>query len=237
MNQEEIRNLVLQILETPEVRHLLQGRVMNNERLPKGLVLLEGGSERKSLLFDVYQRWGKEFQLFALIKEGSLIKEPETLKDWVWAGITPMETGEALKDQSWGKLILPDCSADTLAKAALGIQDTSFARLIGWGICEGIPIYLSTQYLGLGAKTPEAYRRLFQEYLLKLSAFGVQVYTPHTEQQVITYNKKLLADKDVLTLPPNTILSIRKGTIVSPLAIDSLKRNKIKLEFEMEGQI
>ena len=237
MNDQLIRTIILRILEEPEVQQLMSlPKNTLQPALPEALVLFEGESD-KNILFDVLQHWGKEYTLSVLPKDAPLPSSRNN-EAAIWPeGLTRVSLEEALRKKNWAKLLIPDCSADTLAKAALGIQDTPFAKLIGWGICNGIPITLSVKYLGFSPQTPSTYRELYQGYLQQLSRYGVKILTSYAEQETICFEKKLLTDKDVFQLKPNTVLSVGKGTIISPMARDTLKRKQIELKFETEGQL
>lgn len=232
MNYELIRNLILRILEEPEMQQLLQGKISAEPSASKALILLEEKVERKNLLLEWAQLWSEEYHLFVCVKEDNPVQEFELLSE-----ISSVTIAEALAEKNWRHIFLPNCSADTLAKAALGIQDTPFNRLITWGICQGIPISLSAHDLGFGSKTPEPYRKLFHDYIQRLTQYGVQILSSPEEQPRMHYKKKLLAECDAFNLPPETILSLPKGTIISPLARDTLKQKQIKLLLETEGQI
>lgn len=235
MNDDLIRDLVLRILESPEMKQYLQGKTSTEPILPKGLILFEGGVGRENILLECVQRWGKGYNLSVLMKE-RIRNEAQDKCMWPH-GITSVNMAEALTEKNWKQLYLPDCSADTLAKSALGIQDTPFTELIAWGIRKGIPVTITTDYLGLGPNTPEPYQKMLQNYIQKLRQFGVRILAVPLEQPLVWYEKKLLSDRDALSLIPQTLLSIRKGTIISPLARDTLKKRKIQLRIETEGQI
>lgn len=236
MNEEILRNLVLQILESPEMKALIQNASSSSE-LPKALILLESGTNQENLLWEWIHRWSKEYELSLLIKENkssSLSAIELQGRGNLPQNLRLLSPSEACSEKNWKHILVPDCSADTLAKSALGIQDTLLTELIAWGIREGVPITLSIQNLGFTSRTPESYRKMFLEYMNKLRQFGVQILITPVEQPLQCFNKKLLADQDAFSLPEHTILQIPQGTIISPLARDTLKRKQIQLRVERE---
>lgn len=97
------------------------------------------------------------------------------------AGMRWISCSEAINHR-WQRVILPTCSANTLAKIALGIRDTAVCELAGRAISEGVPVELVTDYLGFTAETPFAYRRLYASYAARLREYGVAItdQTGHT---------------------------------------------------------
>mgnify|MGYP000878030682 CR=1 FL=1 len=235
MNEELIRQIVLKLLETPELQALIQQKGIS--QIPKGLILLEE-KERTDLLQEWVQRFSPKYRLSLLLQEkpGQSLHDPQ--ESWnIPNGVQLITAEEACCDKEWSHIFLPDCSPDTLAKSALGIQDTPFTGLIGWGIREGIPITLSTNFLGFSPKTPEAYRKMFQDYIQKLRQFGVNIHFTPKELPLQRFNKKLLTDHDALSIPEGTLLWVAKGTVISPLAKDTLKRRQIQIRVETEGEL
>lgn len=239
MNEELIRELVLQILESPKIQALLQNPSTSSKR-PKALLLVENWTNHENHLWSWIQRWSKDYVLSMVMRESkssSLSTRELQGLDCLPQKVRLLSQNEACSVKDWKHILVPDCTADTLAKSALGIQDTPFTELIAWGIREGVPITLSTPNLGLISRTPESYRKMFLEYMNKLRQFGVQILVNPVEYPLQTFNKKLLTDHDAFSIQEHTILQIPQGTIISPLARDTLKRRQIKLRVEREDAL
>jgi len=172
--------------------------------------------------------------------------------------ITPED---ALGKSDWQTIILPACSPNTLAKAALGIRDNPISEILGRGISQGIPTMISSEYLGFTERTPKAYCELYEGYLKTLQSYGVRVYAKIGDNQVsfhdeprstncdrqdtshkqsamireeIQYDKKFLGDKQVFGFKEGSRVLVKQGTVISPLARDTLKIRRIELCYEME---
>ncbi|KJR44262.1 hypothetical protein UF75_5352 [Desulfosporosinus sp. I2] len=193
--------------------------------------------------------------------------------------MTWISAEEALTRRDWQTLILPTCSANILAKVALGIRDNPISEVIGRGITEGKTIELVTEYLGLTRQTPQAYRDLYEGYLQKVQTYGIIVkatlddecstemnkakvanlnqarppnlYEPRPvppfqktanselnapQREELQFTKKFLGDKQAYGFPEDSKLFVSQGTVISPLARDTLKVRRIELCVEKEKE-
>lgn len=251
MNEELINQLVHRILSEPAFQALLQGNgnaAGNKAVKPDALVLLNYVSDFEQVVSAVKRRWGAEYTLTILPSESVAKVNPVLPQDMNW--ITPQD---ALTKTDWQKIILPACSPNTLAKAALGLRDNPMSELIGRGISRGTRIELVTEYLGFTPKMPQTYRELYEGYIQKVQSYGVQVYARIEEtssyesrtmlceytiptQDVIRFEKKFLGDKDVYGFPEASRVLVQRLTVISPLARDTLKDRRIELCTEMERE-
>ncbi|HWQ41616.1 MAG TPA: flavoprotein [Desulfosporosinus sp.] len=296
MNEELINQLVRRILSEPTFKALLQGNKAGSvEELKmvklEGLVLLNYVPDLERVITALKQQFGAEYTLNILPSDQTLVDKPNLPEGMNW--ITPQA---ALKKTTWQKIIIPACSPNTLAKAALGIRDNPLTEMIGRGITQGIPCMFVTEYLGFTAQTPKAYMELYERYLEKVKTYGVLVSATLGEgcnllkdtgvvastegrmdrdkgtvrsaqdpvisqagqysgtglyeqrsasqeqlalqnapsREVICYEKKFLADKDAYGIAEETIVLVKRGTVISPLARDTLKSRRIELRQEME---
>ncbi|GAB6155023.1 hypothetical protein JCM17380_37740 [Desulfosporosinus burensis] len=269
MNEELINQIVRRILSDPALQGLLQGKVSpagDKTVKSQALVLLNYVPDFPGVLTKVQQRWGATYTLSVLPSDQVYTANPE-----LPLGMTWITAQDALSKSDWQKLILPTCSPNTLAKAALGIRDNPICEMLGRGITEGNSIELVTDYLGLTAKTPLAYKELYEGYIQKLQSFGVMVcatleectfaqklaqqYPPNHDQQIpviyeqkktasyaersftpneIHFLKKFLGDKQAYGFPEESRVLVKQGTVISPLARDTLKLRRIELCIEKE---
>lgn len=249
MNEELINEIVRRILAEPSLQEFLQGsRTQEGSRVlqSKALVLLNYASNFQCVLSAVQRQFGDDFKLSVLPSDQVFLNKPE-----LPIGMTWITLEDAVSQEDWSKLILPACSANTLAKAALGLRDNPFSEIIGRGISKGNSIEIATEYLGLTPQTPQAYREMYEGYIRKLQSYGVIITSqlssvsaeprqkPIAMESVeprdeVHYPKKFLGDKQACGFPEGATVYVRQGTIISPLARDTLRMHRIELCFEKE---
>jgi len=164
-----VRQIVERLLADPEFqRHLAakNGPVVK----PPCLVLLNYVPELSLVLKDVQRAWGQDYSL-SILPSASVPADKISLPE----GMNWLGPDEACLRSDWAKIVLPACSANTLAKLALGIRDNALLEAAGRALGQGIPVELVTSYLGLTPRTPPAYRELYAGYLRQLAAYGVKV--------------------------------------------------------------
>jgi len=293
MNEELISQIVSRILSEPDFQALLQGNQEGSREKFKavkldGLVLLNYVPELEKVLSNLKRQFGADYTLSILASDQAFSIKPTLPEGMTW--ITPQD---ALSKTTWQKILLPTCSPNTLAKAALGIRDNPLSEIIGRGITQGIPTVLVTEHLGFTAQTPKAYQGLYEGYLQRVQSYGVMVsetlgeactfikdegksssaegkllidkrsmdsaQSPAVTQvghyhrailneqisavcehnlstrEVICYEKKYLSDKDAYGIAEEIVVIVKRGTVISPLARDTLKSRRIELRQEMEG--
>lgn len=261
MNEELINQIVSSILSEPAFQALLQGNNAGNcEKLkvvkPDGLVLLNYVSDFERVLTALKQSCGSDYTLSILPSDQANVSKPKLPEGMTW--ITPQD---ALSKSDWQKIIIPACSPNTLAKAALGLRDNPISELIGRGISQGIPTLLVTEYLGFTAKTPKAYLELYEGYLETVQSYEVVVSATLGDgcnstlitgmgratsvkqrsdeqsapvREEIRFDKKFLGDKQTYGIPEGSRVLVKQGTVISPLARDTLKSRRIELCVERE---
>ncbi|MDP4125725.1 MAG: flavoprotein [Bacillota bacterium] len=252
MNEELVQRILERLLADSEFQQLL--RQTSPKSKSACLVILNYVNDLPKLLAQIQKRWGREYSLAIMVSKS--VNENQLLLPGEMTFVSP---DEALSQTHWHKIVLPTCSANTLAKIALGIRDNALTEMVGHGLNLGIPIELYTEYLGFTEKTPQAYRQLYEGYVKQVESYGIEVYTSVREQfprqtepilkspvkapvplagsmtgneekpEFIQYNKKLLSDKDVYDFPIGSKVKVTAKTVISPLAKDSLKARKIEL--------
>jgi hypothetical protein len=260
MNEDLINQIVRRILSEPTFQALLHGNTAGNQEnrvaKPNGLALLNYVSELDRVLAAVRRSYGADYTLSILPSDQTFVAKPNLPEGMTW--ITPED---ALGKSDWQTIILPTCSPNTLAKAALGIRDNPISEILGRAISQGIPTMISSEYLGFTARTPKAYYELYEGYLKTVQSYGVKVCATigdngtsfHVEQrsancdrqntsnklsalirEEIQYDKKFLGDKQVYGFTEGSRVLVKQGTVISPLARDTLKMRRIELCYEME---
>jgi hypothetical protein len=278
MKEDLIQQIVRRILSEPAFQTLLQAEKAGSIEEPRvvkpdGLVLLNYVPEFERVLNALKLSYGTDYTLCILPSDQAFEAKPILQEGMTW--ITPED---ALSKMTWQKIIVPACSANTLAKAALGLRDNPLNESIGRGITQGIPIVLGIEYLGFTAQTPKAYQELYEGYLETVKSYGVLVCATLGEgsallkdkrastfsqepafrksgrtqgaslyeqniavceqsavsREVICYQKRYLADKDAYGIAEESIILVKQGTVISPLARDTLKSRRIELRQESE---
>ena len=293
MNEELINQIVSRILSEPAFQALLHGNKDGNIAelkavKPDGLVLLNYVPDFERVLSSLKQCCGSDYTLSILPSDQANVSKPKLPEGMTW--ITPQD---ALNKTTWQKIMIPACSPNTLAKAALGIRDNPISELIGRGISQGIPTMLVTEYLGFTDQTPKAYVDLYEGYLQTVQSYGVVVSETLGEgcsslikgmgrvpslagglvidkgtvlptqdpavretrqsnsatfyeqkntsneqsapsREEIRFDKKFLGDKQTYGIPEGARVLVKQGTVISPLARDTLKSRRIELCVERE---
>ncbi|HBP64001.1 MAG TPA: flavoprotein [Desulfosporosinus sp.] len=286
MTEELIQQIVKRILSEPAFQALLQGKSEGSIEEPRvvkpdGLVLLNYVPEFDRVLNDLKLRYGADYTLSILPSDQAFRAKPTLPEGMTW--ITPEDV---LSKTTWQKILVPACSTNTLAKAALGLRDNPLNESIARGITQGIPTVIVTEHLGFTAQTPKAYQKLYEGYVQTVKSYGVLVCETLGEgpvllkekktftfsqvsavtqagqhnrtsptfyeqramceqdnasdeqkpsvSEVICYQKKYLADKDAYGIAEESIILVKQGTVISPLARDTLKSRRIELRQEME---
>ena len=276
MNEDLINQIVRRILSDPALQTLLEGSRAENGELkmlkPSGLILLNYVPNLGRVLNALKHRYGADYTLNVLPSDQVYRIKPELPEGMTW-----IDAEEALAKRDWQTLILPTCSANILAKVALGIRDNPLSEIIGRGITEGKTIELVTEYLGFTPQTPQAYRDLYEGYLQKVQTYGILVrttlngesptetndkanthQTEHSNQykpisitpsqttvsyepkalqrEAQRFTKKFLGDKQAYGFPEDSKIFVSQGTVISPLARDTLKVRRIELCVEKEKE-
>jgi len=172
VNDTLVQKIVQLIMNDPELRQqiLASQPVTPESAKHEILVLLNYAPNMAKVLEKIAAEWGKGYQISVL---GTDSVKTEQLP--IPSGMHLISCSEALKQRNWQRVILPTCSANTLAKIALGVRDNAVCELAGRAIAGGIPVELVTDYLGFTAQTPLAYRQLYAGYIGRLRKYGVVV--------------------------------------------------------------
>jgi len=246
MDEEIILRVIRQVLSDPRLQALVQ-EAPKADAKPELLVLLNYAPDLSGVLGEVLGRWGGSHTLRVLATDTVMGHKPA-----LPAGLTWVTSQEAYRG-SWQRMVLPTCSANTLAKIALGLRDTPASAMAAEGIVRGIPVELHTEYLGFTEATPAPYRQLYQGYLARVAGYGVILRGPEQAAggdhimavpglqpavpekavekdaaRIIDWPKRLLTEKDVLTFPTDCVIRLERSAIISPLAKDMLVRRRVE---------
>lgn len=170
MNETLIKEIVQLIMSNPDLMQKLSINHLGvkEKAKPDILILLNYVPNFAVILDKLAMEWAKDYRV-SVLGTDAVMKEQLVLP----AGMQWVSCPEAIKQHGWQRVILPTCSANTLAKIALGIRDTAVCELAGRAIAEGTPIELTVDYLGFTPQTPLTYRRLYAGYVEQLCEYGV----------------------------------------------------------------
>ncbi len=157
MDEELILRVIQQVLADPRLQALMQeqpvpgagcragcraqgapGAAPGAAARPDLLVLLNYAPNLPGMLQEIVRRWGDIYSLKVLASDAVMRCKPD-----LPAGLTWVTCQEALGG-CWQRMALPTCSANTLAKIALGLRDTPLCVIAAEGISKGIPLELYT---------------------------------------------------------------------------------------------
>lgn len=177
MNEDLLNQIVRRILADPALQGLLQSagnslssQAMNQALKGEALVLLNYVPDFPRVLPLIQQRWGKEYRLSILPSDQVYSLKPELPPGLSW-----ISQQEAMGRSDWQSVIIPACSANMLAKVALGIRDNPLSEMAGRQIAAGKAVEIVTESWGLSAQTPQAYRALYEGYVKTVQSYGVKV--------------------------------------------------------------
>lgn len=268
MNEELIAQIVSRVLSDPEVQKLLTKDLSQSTvavEKPNLLVLLNNAPNLIDLCNQMQKIWSSDYSIKVL---GTAVVRRSKLE--LPVGMEWVTLYDATHNYEWEKVVIPACTANTLAKIALGLRDTPLCEMAAEAIVRGIPVEIYTSNLGFTSKTPVAYKQLYESYLERLRSFGVIVKDSvfsdlevkessighgsadkneqsfcdfeegnnrenclasdfADEREVVFWRDKLLSEKEAVKLPPNSVLKLDRGVIVTPLAKDALKLRNIEI--------
>lgn len=248
MNDDLIAKIIRQVLADPRIQMLLKGQVAPDAR-PQMLILLHYATDLPALLRQMCELWRDTYDLRVLASDTVERYRPELPEGMEWI------TLEEAYGICWQRMVLPTCSANTLAKIALGLRDTPITIMAAEGIGRGIPVELCTSQLKFTERTPVAYRRLYQGYLKQVESYGVILRENLSEMnptlpagkvaclpvdadgqaetaesnRVISWKHRLMTEKDVLDFPVGCTVMVGTSTIISPLARDMIRKRRIDI--------
>ena len=244
MNEATLQEIVTRILSSPEIQSLLAVN-SEGEGAKPGCLILVNNQEDVCQLAALEERYRRDYSIGVCAVDAAPLAENKTNR-------VSCET--AMKGSRWERLHVPVCSADQIAQIALGLCTDQTSKLVAWAIASGMAVEIGRVQLNFTARTPERYRQMFENYIRQVADFGVaiagnysiaqqhvpvlalsdepQISQATPEQQSsrdVRYDKRLLSDKEALRLPANGVLRIAKSTVLTPAAIDVLKKQKVEV--------
>ncbi|MFA7412687.1 MAG: hypothetical protein WCZ27_10650, partial [Tissierellaceae bacterium] len=146
-------------------------------------------------------------------------------------------------------IIGPNITMNTLSKVALGMVDSFVSNVIWTFLYQGKKVYLDyssvRNYLGEESKN-KAISTMIESHISTLKDMGAeeinstsykQVFIgPNTDSPIPVNSQetsaRVLVERDILSMTPNTNLMLPKGSIITPLAKDRASEKNIIIDIK-----
>jgi hypothetical protein len=248
MDENVLREVIARIMADPRLQPLLVAATAKSSAQKQNcLVVIENEAGLRALP-EIQKRWSgcAELQL--------CLAGPISVPS---AGLPQISCENVVGGTAWSRILLPVCSAQQLGEVVLGFRRDKVTDLLAWAILQGIPVEIGCIEYGFSEKTPTAYRRLLEGYVEQVAAYGITVgnqqpcpapvisaqsavplpwsfgepvQSPEPESRsTIRYENKLMTEKEAILLPEHALLMLNKSTVLTPSAIDTLKRQKVQV--------
>ena len=252
MDEGLVKELVARILADPRFLALMpQVRVAPGFQTPKTLIVIEEEAGLRELP-ELQQRWSANTALQVCVT-GSVsapglslpqISFEQALADNSWSRILiPVCSGKqltqiALGDRQ-GKL------ADLVGQAILQGIPVEIQQ-VDFGFTDRTPLpyrQLMEKYVAqvatygvtvVGQKKPaelavQSVERLPVQEAIVTGSSGMARIEPAAKEEEITFEQKLMTEKEAILLPDHAVLKVARTTVLTPAAIDVLKSRKLQV--------
>ncbi|MFX3616148.1 MAG: hypothetical protein ACE3JK_01285 [Sporolactobacillus sp.] len=229
MEQQNLNTLINQI-----VREILtQKKLKQKAKVEPStrLYLVQPGETFQQS--EYYRQLAKLFEV-VVIGENVAINGSDTSVSEAKAYVDP----EALSLDEQTQVLFPFLSPSDLAKTALGIADTLETKWLAYcfqhwikasALHEGMPYFQKEASM--------AYRSLFASYERIVRTFGLRIVTKQQFlQEKIPTRNEIITSGDLESLTVNGDLVLSDDAIITPLAMDEIKRRKIRTRTETEKE-
>lgn len=244
MDESLVREIVARILADSRFQALVAGASRNESALKPAALVVADSEAAVALLPELQERWGGCYSLQVFL--GAPVEAAAV-------ALPRRSFQEAMAETSWSRLLIPVCSGPQLAEIALGLRGTPLAALAAEAILRGIPVEIGCVDFAFTERTPAAYRKLFEEYMQRVAAYGVTIGSQTVPPQAplpavvtpapsaptaakeapfrpeVSFDKKLMTEKEAVLLPEQAVLNLKRATILTPAAIDVLKQMRVQV--------
>ncbi|MFA5577055.1 MAG: flavoprotein [Tissierellaceae bacterium] len=235
-----------------DISRRLQGRVDPDSK--SALVVFNGSTikleDRLRELKDLKQR-GLNISLGFSFMADRIIDTNRIINDLSPHKIYREEDIFKLQDISreYSIIIGPNITMNTLSKVALGMVDSFVSNVIWTFLYQGKKVYLDyssvRNYLGEESKN-KAISTMIESHISTLKDMGAeeinstsykQVFIgPNTDSPIPVNSQetsaRVLVERDILSMTPNTNLMLPKGSIITPLAKDRASEKNIIIDIK-----
>ncbi len=235
-----------------DISRRLQGRVDPDNK--NALVVFNGSNikleDRLRELRDLKQRGlnislGFSFMADKIIDTNRIINELSPHKIYREEDIFKLQD----ISREYSIIIGPNITMNTLSKVALGMVDSFVSNVIWTFLYQGKKVYLDyssvRNYLGEESKN-KAISTMIESHISTLKDMGAeeinstsykQVFIgPNTDSPIPVNSQetsaRVLVERDILSMTPNTNLMLPKGSIITPLAKDRASEKNIIIDIK-----
>jgi hypothetical protein len=250
MDENVLREVIARIMADPRLQPLLTAATAKSSAQKQNcLVVIENEAGLRALP-EIQKQWSSCAELQLCV--AGQVSVPS-------ASLPQISCENATGRIDWGRILLPVCSAQQVGEVVRGFRRDKVTDLIAWAVLQGIPVEIGYIEYGFSEKTPDAYRRLLEGYVEQAAAYGVtiskgsicpepamvsssQLASPlpwsfgepvHSAEpetrSAVRYEKNLMTEKEAILLPEYAVLLLNKLTVLTPSAIDALKRQKVQV--------
>ncbi|MFT8318054.1 MAG: hypothetical protein ABF651_07270 [Sporolactobacillus sp.] len=227
MEQQNLNTLINQIVREilTQKKFKQKAKVEPSTRL---YLVQQGETFQQS---EYYRQLAKLFEV-VVIEENVAITGSDTGVSETKAHVDP----EALDEQT--QVLFPFLSPSDLAKAALGIADTLETKWLAYCFQHRIKVAVLREGMPHFQKEASmAYRSLFASYERIVRTFGLRIVTKKQFlQEKIPTRNEIITSGDLENLTVNGDLVLSDDAIITPLAMDEMKRRKIRTRIETEKE-
>lgn len=235
-----------------DISRRLQGRVDPDNK--NALVVFNGSTikldDRLKELRDLKQR-GLNISLGFSFMADKIIDTNRIINDLSPHKIYREEDIFKLQDitREYSIIIGPNITMNTLSKVALGMVDSFVSNIIWTFLYQGKGVYLDytsvRNYLGNETKN-KAISSIIEGHIGTLKSMGAMeisegsydnIFTGASAKLPIPVNAqettiRVLVERDILSMNPNTNLMLPKGSIITPLAKDRANEKNIIIDIK-----
>jgi hypothetical protein len=250
MDENVLREVIARIMADPRLQPLLAAATAKSSAQKHNCLVVIENAAGLCALPEIQKQWSSCAELQLCV--AGPISVPS-------ASLPQISCENATDRTDWGHILLPVCSAQQLGEVVCGFRRDKVTDLIAWAILQGIPVEIGYIEYGFSEKTPDAYRRLLEGYVEKAAAYGVTISkgsicpapavvisnqlasplpwsfgepvhsTEPETRSAVRYEKNLMTEKEAILLPEHAVLMLNKSTVLTPSAIDTLKRQKVQV--------
>lgn len=219
MEQQNLNALINQIVR--EILTRAAGQEKAKAEPSARLYLVEQAQQRKTFQqSEYYRQLAKLFEVVVIEENAATDRSGAT---------QPYTDLQALNLDEQTQFLFPFLSSSNLARAALGITDTFETKWLAYCFQHQLPAVALREGLPcFQREVSKAYRALFVSYERIVRTFGLRIVTKEQFlQEKESKQNEIITSVDLDNLAANDDLVLSERIIITPLAMDEIKRRKI----------
>ena len=253
MDDSLVKEIVARILADPRFQAMLTAPSPNGAATKPVALVVADSEAAVALLPDLQERWGAGYSLQVCLSGPVPAAKialpqrscPEALRDQDWSRLLiPVCSGPQLAEIAMGL-----CGTPLAALAAEAILRGIPVEIgqVDYGFTDRTPAAYRQLFEG-HAKTVAAYGVTIGGKAVPLAATAPAVVLPAPSSAVlpgnlveaavakdpafrpeVPYDNKLMTEKEAVLLPEQAVLKLKRATILTPAAIDTLKQLRVQV--------